>query len=510
MSHPVPSTSSLQPTEQIGQRALTGESEQQKYASFFCEEDEEFGERLIGGLGGWVRGRWWYTLAHVCQRWRNVILGSASYLGVSLVCTEGTPVADMLAHSPPLPLVIDYRNVDHGITADDEEGAILALRQRDRVRRVRFEMPATNLQELIVAIDEEYPILEYLVIVRLTEGDSMILTFPETLQVPHLRHLMLFGFTLPIGSRLLTTAVGLVTLCLVMDHPSTYFHPNTLLRWLSSMPQLETLAIIFLFPVPNRDIERQFSQTPIITPFPLHNLHHFCFQGVSTYLEALVHRITTPRLEMLAIYFFHQLTFSVPRLLQFLNTTENLRFESAKFEFLRKDVYVKVYPRGEAEMYALALIVHCWHLDWQVSSAAQISDALSRIFSEVEHLTLEHKEHSLSSEEHNEVDRSEWRKLLGSFWNAKTLRIDDGLVGELSRCLQLEDGELPLELLPELEELTCSGSGDTGDGFTSFIDARQNAGRPVTLVRSSNQRPSEAPVEASTVTSSEAGDDVDT
>jgi hypothetical protein len=45
----------------------------------------------------------------------------------------------------------------------------------------------------------------------------------------------------------------------------------------------------------------------------------------------------------------------------------------------------------------------------------------------------------------------------------------------------LEDGELPLELLPELQELTHSGSGNTGDAFTSFIDARQNAGRPVTL-----------------------------
>jgi hypothetical protein len=46
----------------------------------------------------------------------------------------------------------------------------------------------------------------------------------------------------------------------------------------------------------------------------------------------------------------------------------------------------------------------------------------------------------------------------------------------------LEDGELPLELLPELQELRYFGSRDTGDAFTSFIDARQNAGRPVTLV----------------------------
>jgi hypothetical protein len=74
----------------------------------------------MGATRSWVRGRWWYTLSHVCQRWRNIILRSASYLDLSLVCTYGTPVADMLAHSPPLPLVLDYAERPD-ITTDDEE-----------------------------------------------------------------------------------------------------------------------------------------------------------------------------------------------------------------------------------------------------------------------------------------------------------------------------------------------------------------------------------------------------
>jgi hypothetical protein len=68
---------------------------------------------------------------------------------------------------------------------------------------------------------------------------------------------------------------------------------------------------------------------------------------------------------------------------------------------------------------------------------------------------------------------------LGSFSNVKTLRIEDGLIKELSRCLRLEDGEHPLELLPELQELTYSGSGDVHNAFASLIDARRNAGSPV-------------------------------
>jgi hypothetical protein len=384
----------------------------------------------------------------------------------------------MLAHSPPLPLVIDYLD-QHHVTAKDEKRTILALNQRDRVRRIRLLMPVPNLQKLIVAIDEEYPILEYLLIMHRTDN-STVLQFPETLQAPNLRHLALIGFALPMGCRLLTTAVNLVTLSLFMDHPSTYFHPTTLLQWLSSTPQLQMLVILFSFPVPNRDVEGQPIHTRIATPVGLPDLHCFRFRGVSTYLEALVRRIATPCPEKLEIEFFHQLMFVVPRLLLFMNTTENPRFESIKFRFFKGGVHVEVLPRGKAEMNVLSITVYCRHLDWQVSSATQISNSLSQKFSSVEHLSLEHEEHIWSSEEHNEVDRTEWRKLLSSFSNVKTLCIDS--VKYLSDCLELDDGELPLELLPELQELTYSGSGNIGNAFTSFIDARENVGRPVTLV----------------------------
>jgi hypothetical protein len=167
-------------------------------------------------------------------------------------------------------------------------------------------------------------------------------------------------------------------------------------------------------------------------------------------------------------------------------TADHLRFHSANLYFVDKKVEVAVYPHGDIgdiEMYAFGLAVHCWHLDWQVSSMVQISNSLNQVFSAVENLNLVHNVHSRSSEEHNEVDRTEWRRLLRPFSNVKALSIANALVMDLSRCLQLEDGELPLEVLPELQTLTYPGSGDTGDVFTSFVDARRNAGRPVTLVR---------------------------
>ena len=388
----------------------------------------------------------------------------------------------MLAHSPPLPLVIDYDGTD--ITAEDGEAITLALAQRDRVRRIRFYMPVLELQKLIMAIDGEYPILEYLIMGDPPEDKSTVLILPETLQTPHLRHL---AINCSIRFQLLTTAVGLVTLHLVLYHPSTYFQPTVLLQSLSLMPQLEMLLIFFHFPFPNRDVERQLMRTPITTHVTLPNLRTFAFQAPSAYSEAVLNRITAARLKDFQICYPNQLTFSVPQLPQFVGRIENLRLDRADFHFSSERVYVEVNPL-ETNMIEDALFINvgCWHLDWQVSSVAQIFNALSQILSAVEHLTFAHKIHSWSPEEHNEVDRTEWRKLLRSFGNVKTLRIEDGLVGELSRCLPPEDGEHPLELLPELQELTYSESGSVNNVFTPFIDARRNAGRPVTLIKSDN------------------------
>ena len=46
---------------------------------------------------------------------------------------------------------------------------------------------------------------------------------------------------------------------------------------------------------------------------------------------------------------------------------------------------------------------------------------------------FEYEVHKCSSDERREIDLINWHKLFGSFSNAKTLRIDDGLVEELSR-----------------------------------------------------------------------------
>ena len=70
-------------------------------------------------------------------------LASASCLDTRLVCTPGIPVADVLAHLPPLALIIDHvcGNFDVSEDDDSEEGLLLAL---------------------IKAVNEEFLVLEHL------------------------------------------------------------------------------------------------------------------------------------------------------------------------------------------------------------------------------------------------------------------------------------------------------------------------------------------------------------
>jgi hypothetical protein len=453
------------------------------YRQVMVDEDESDIARILQ-CGKWYRERWWYKLAHVCRRWRCLILASASHLDLCLICTPGTPVADMLTNSPPFPLIIDYFHEydSHGITTEDQERIILALRYSDRVRRIRLKMHLLNLQKLLLGLDKEFPILEYLYIAPLTKPSSG-LVLPNTFQAPHLCHLILTDFAFSMTSPLTMTTTGLVTLWLISIRQSEHLHPNDFLQQIAFMPQLETLRITFHSPVPNRDLERQLIHRPATTRVTLPNLRWLGLRAPSTYMEALLSRMATPILERLETQFFLQLNFSVPHLLEFMGAAENLRFGSARFHFSDSRINVYAYPRDGAPMYSFATDTICGHLDWQVSFAAQISRTLRTVFSAVEHLTFEFWRNPKSPETNNDVDYTQWRELLRSFSNVMILCVNEDFREQISCSLQLDDGESQLELLPKLKELQLPQLRHAGNGFKAFINARQTAGRPVTLVR---------------------------
>jgi hypothetical protein len=478
------------------------------------DEDENNYERILQG-GNWARERWWYKLVQVCQRWRHLVLASASYLDLCLVCTRGTPVADMLAHSPPLPLIIDYLYppiaddsddanslddadpLDDYVTVKDEEGVALALQHRNRVRRIRIQMPTSNLLRLIMAIDGEFLMLDYLYFTRSSEYPTNLI-LPKTFQAPRLRHLILLNTAIPIGSPLLITCVSLVTLSLrdvhSLDRHFSHFPPNNLLQRLSSMLHLESLDILIHSLIPkwetnygnnwqNTLIPDWLERQSLLTPITLPNLRWFRFGGPMAYLEALLLQITAPLLEKIQILALFPRTFRGPRLLQFMNAAENLRFGSATFRFCVRVVLVWVYPQTGARMYSFFMCLRIGDLfvgsGDQMVYTTRIVRELTTVFSVVEHLTLENGNHIETW-----GAPTQWRDFLGSFGSVKTLLVYPGLVGDISRSFQLDKGESPTQLLPELKKLSYFATGrDAGDAFTAFADARQRAGRPVTLSR---------------------------
>ena len=254
------------------------------------DEDEANCHHILQG-GEWDRERWWYNTMKVCWRWQCLILTSTSYLGLNLLCMFGTPVADILVHSPHLPLVLDYlgRNPDTNISTKDEEQIMLALQLQNHMHHIHLWMPLVNFQKLIAAIDGEFPTLEYLYMVP-QRKHFQCLILPDTFRAPHLCHLILNTFSLSIISPLITTTTCLVTLSL---HSIAYFGPNDLLQQLSILPQLKTLRITFHSPIPHGDVDMLLLHIQVLTHVTLSHLQWFGFWGANAYLEVLLPQMTT-------------------------------------------------------------------------------------------------------------------------------------------------------------------------------------------------------------------------
>ena len=454
------------------------------------EPDENGYANPISSHLWFQRQRWWYKLVHVCRLWRCLILASPSRLDLNLFYTHGVPVEDMLEHwhSPPLPLIIYFSDRDRDVTEKTEAGILLALspRYRDRVHHIYIFMPNAVFgpRKLIKVMDGHFPILKSMYF----HSDAKEV-FPATFNAPNLRCLSLATASLPNQSPLLTTAAGLVTLEFYEIPEAAYFPPSYLLTQLPLIPQLERLSIGFDRPL-NIDVERQQLHTEITLP----NLRWFSFLGTSAYLEGLVGRISAPSLRNLHVYLFHQFPFTFPRLLRFMKSSENIRFNAAEinFDIFGVTVSLEVDP---SEVWfkhppvdpALDLVIICREFDLQIASAAQILDMLSPVLSVVERVTLSQGENGhrqLSDAEwHDHVNRTQWRNILRHFNNATALRVQDEFVGMISHSLlQSEDEELRLELLPNLQQVGYSGEGHCLDPFIAFVNERQLAGHPVNLI----------------------------
>jgi hypothetical protein len=87
----------------------------------------------------------WHLLAHVCQRWRQIIFASPHHLALQLLCKHETPVRKHLGIWPTIPIIMLYWS---GIMPSDEDNVIAALEHPNRVCCVTLSATRSQWERL--------------------------------------------------------------------------------------------------------------------------------------------------------------------------------------------------------------------------------------------------------------------------------------------------------------------------------------------------------------------------
>ena len=150
---------------------------------------------------------------------------------------------DMIYHSPPFPLVLDYGpRILKTWTAEDEMGLLLASQHLPRITEIVLSAPDLTLAKLTTSLTEAAPRLETLILHSQTSEIVLPRQFLEG-GTPQLRYLTLTGTALSPLQPLLSSATSLVSLVLERIPSSAYFSPDSLIALISAMPQLQILSI---------------------------------------------------------------------------------------------------------------------------------------------------------------------------------------------------------------------------------------------------------------------------
>jgi hypothetical protein len=284
-------------------------------AIFYFYVDEAYDEEVS-------RKKWaevWQSLVHVCRRWRCVVFGSPRRLYLELVCARGTPVRDTLDVWPALPLLID----DSPDGTEGFDNIMAALEHHNRVHEISLTyIPSSHLEDVLDTLQEPFPELTNLVL-WCDELNKTMQVVPHPLlggsAPPHLEALELYGVSFRGLPNFLWSATHLQTLILERIPDFGYIPPNAMVTVLSMMTGLELLCLKFQSP--------QYGWTgqcpPTWSVLPV--LTCFLFKGATKYLEDLVARVDTPRLNKLSITFFTQITFDTPQFIQFVSRTPRLK-----------------------------------------------------------------------------------------------------------------------------------------------------------------------------------------
>jgi hypothetical protein len=426
---------------------------------------------------------WWTCLAHVCRKWRAVMLASPLRLDFAITVGPTRPDNIETILSGTLPIRIRYKIGPWRFRTPS--GSPLwrlrdTLKHHDRVREISFEVLGAWWDEFFKETNRPFPALETLV---LRFGQNSGQQIPETFlrgqdpSVLHLRHLRLQCISLESISGLLLSATALTDLFLKVDTVFGSSPETSLLACLQSMLCLRRLDLFVSYdlfdPPPYPSTAKDI--------VPLSKLTCFHYFGHIEFLEALVAGLSAPSLLDVDIDFlFEPSIVHLPRFISEIN--EHYHAVHAAFQewtfhlsFLTQSEYIgQCKPRfqlGSLDSYPEFLGI-CGTVNTKLTT--------------VEELRVTFEKTSANKWE-NVIP---WRRFLLQFPSVKALRTENADNCSIARCLlqDHEEADGDLDFLPALEEIELGKSSLSTDesqrgpelaAFQPFVSARQQAGRPV-------------------------------
>jgi pimeloyl-ACP methyl ester carboxylesterase len=435
----------------------------------------------------------WYTLVHVCQKWRKVVFGSPRRLDLRVLCTANTPVREMLDVWPLLPIVLwssgGWWGVDNTLAALEHNDRICQLVLTDS-GPISLISGFSTLQwkEVLAAMQKPFPALTHLL---LQSVHQMAPVDPDLFlggSAPRLRALDLHCIPFPELPKLLLSATHLVDLYLWDIPYSGYISPEAMVSCLSVLTRLEKLDIGFKHPLSRPDLDSRPPPLPTRTLLP--NLTKLQYKGVVEYLEDLVTRIDAPLLDNLHITFFHQVTFNAPQLTELISGTPKFNAHSRA-----RVVFDSDWDNWDTLVQTFDGRLSLGILDSQpdqLSSLAQVfnSSFFRALIPTVDYLYIPGAPARVDWEDIIESIR--WVEVLRPFNTVKGVYISRDFAPRIASALQELVGERVTEVLPTLETLFLQhplplSSGPVQEVIGQFVAARQLAGLPITVSRWENE-----------------------
>ncbi|KAI0261992.1 hypothetical protein BC834DRAFT_414976 [Gloeopeniophorella convolvens] len=434
-----------------------------------------------------LMSRFWSFLMHIA-RVPHVGIGN----GLALHLTLGSPVSDILLHSPPLPIEMQYESVgyDHlGFSRpwppESVDGATLALSKHlDRVTSIGFRATQDLLRNLLKRLSVTTPQLETLQI----HSDLPMFLLPANFlggSPPALRILSLTNILPSLKLQFL----HLTTFSFVLGG-ETRVRAQYLIVLVQSLHAMQALEYLQLGLPEDLLVGTQFHPSfPADTSISFPRLSRVVFRGSNTHFEAVIRHIDAPALVSLDLHFLTRFHFptTIPSLSRFIRSSAKLlALQSAYVGLSNGTGCIKTYPSSPDD--GKITLEICYDVPKPSllvgASVAALCTSLEPVLSTAKTLAIRHYVPDPAppgvgmfwdTDETEETDGVRWHAMLACFSGATNVKVENKFSLITAQTLQQPAG---LGLLPNLDELQLLYTEDGDDAsdilaaFEPFLKAR--------------------------------------